>query len=98
MAEAAPIRTVGRHRVVRVADEDDPRLERDVLAGDPVRIAGSVPPLMAVTNDRAHALEPVDRRDDLLAELRMGLDDPPLRSSKATGLREDVARNADLPD
>ena len=43
VAEAAPVRPVGRHRVVRVADEDDPRLERDVLAGDAVRIAARRP-------------------------------------------------------
>ena len=31
-AQALAVRPVGRHRVVRVADEDDPRLERDRLA------------------------------------------------------------------
>ena len=98
MAEAATVGAVARHRVVRVADEDDPRLERDLLAGEPVRIAGAVPALVAVAHDRADLLEPVDRSDDPLAELGMGLDDQPLRLGQATGLREDLARDADLAD
>ena len=35
VAEPLPVGPVGRHRVVGVADEDDPGLERDVLAGTP---------------------------------------------------------------
>src|SRR5438477_11400082 len=98
VAESAPVGPVGRHRVVRDADEDDARLERDVLAGDAVGVAVAVPALVTMTHDRPHDLEPVDRGDDPLAELGMRLDDLPLCSGQATGLREHVARDADLPD
>ena len=69
-----PVRTVGRHRVVRVADEDDARFDRDIVAAQAVGIAGSVVALVAVPHDRSHLLEPVDRGDDLLAQLGMRLD------------------------
>src|SRR5205807_4540612 len=42
-----PVRPVGRHRVEGVAAADDARAERDVLAGEPVRIAAAVPSLVA---------------------------------------------------
>ena len=35
-AEGGSIRAVGRHRVEGVADEDDPRLDRDLFARKPV--------------------------------------------------------------
>src|SRR2546427_3783198 len=54
------VRPVGRHRVVRVADEYDPRLDRDVLASLAVGIAGAVVALVAVPNDRPDFFEPVD--------------------------------------
>jgi hypothetical protein len=38
-------------------------------AGEPVWIARAVVALVAVPHDRPHFFEPVDRRDDLLAEL-----------------------------
>ena len=84
--------------MVRVADEDDARLERDVLAGDAVGVAAAVPALVTVADDRPHDLEPVDRRDDPLAELRMGLDELPLGGGQPARLREHVARDADLAD
>src|SRR3954447_4126884 len=98
MAEAAPVRPGGRLRVVRVADEDYPRREWDLVAGDAVGVAAAVPALVAVSDDRPHALEPVDRGDDPLAELRMRLHDRPLRRREAPRLREHVARDADLAD
>src|SRR3954463_7069714 len=53
---------------------------------------------MAVAHDRPYILETVDRRDDPLAELRMCLDELLLGRGQAPGLREDVARDADLAD
>src|SRR5207248_297129 len=98
VAEAVPIRPVGRHRVVRIANEDDPRLERDVLAGEAVGVARAVPTLVAVADDRPDGLQPVDRSDDPLAELRVRLDDLPLGGSQAPRLGEHVARDTDLAD
>src|SRR5581483_11583462 len=45
--EALPVRPVGRHRVEGVADEDDPRLDRNLVAGLAVGIAVAVPALVA---------------------------------------------------
>src|SRR5262249_58350982 len=98
MAEPLAIRPVGRHRVICVADEDDARLERDVHPGEAVGVAGAVPPLVAVADDRADLLQTVDRGDDPLAELRMRLHDRALVRGEPTGLREDLARDADLAD
>ena len=53
VAQPLAVRAVGRHRVVRVADEDDARLERDLSPAEPVRIAAAVPALVAVADDRA---------------------------------------------
>src|SRR5436305_508822 len=72
------VRPVGRHRVERVAAEDDARLDRDLLAGELVGVAGAVEVLVTVAYDRPHLLEPLDRRDDPLAEDGMLLDDRPL--------------------
>src|SRR4051794_6710151 len=98
MREPPAIRAVGRHRVVRVADEDDPRLERDLLARDAVGIAAAVPALVAVAHDLAHLLQLLDRRDDPLTELGMRLHDRALFRGQAAGLREDRALDADLAD
>src|SRR5206468_9421945 len=76
LGEPLPVRAVRRHRVVRVADQDDPRFDRDVIAAEAVRIAGAVETLVTVSYDRLDILETVDRRDDPLAQLRMRLDDP----------------------
>src|SRR5262249_8085489 len=96
--EPLAIWPVGRHRVVRVADEDDPRLDRDLVANEPVGIAVTVEPLVTVAHDRPHLFEPVDRGDDLLAELRVSLDDLALRGRQRSRLRQDRLRDADLPD
>src|SRR5258705_12911662 len=45
---------VGRHRVECVADQDDPRLQRNGLTGDSVWIAPPVVVLVAASDDRAH--------------------------------------------
>jgi hypothetical protein len=41
-----PVGAVRDHRVIRVADGDDPRPERDSGTGEPVRIAIAVEPLV----------------------------------------------------
>ena len=84
--------------MVRVADEDDARLERDVLADHPVRVSHPVESLVAVSDDRADVFEPVDRRDDPLAELGMLLDQPALGLGQRARLREHGLRDADLAD
>src|SRR3954451_12116389 len=41
------VRAVGGHRVIGVADEHDAGRERDLVALEPVRVAGTVPALVA---------------------------------------------------
>ena len=84
--------------MVCVADEDDPRLDRNVLAELAIGIAGAVVALVAVPDDRPDFFEPVDRRDDPLAELGMLLDDLALLRRQRARLRQDRLGNADLPD
>src|SRR3954451_22182156 len=83
---------------MRVADEDDACLERDVAATETVRVAGAVETLVAVTHDRTHLFEAVDRSDDLLAQLRMHLDDLSLFRGQRARLRENRLRDPDLAD
>src|SRR4029450_9788856 len=83
------IGTVGRHCVVRVADEDDARLNRDFLAVKAVGIALPVVALVAVPDDRPYVLETVDGRDDPLAELGMRLDELALLWSQRARLGQD---------
>src|SRR5215212_5390306 len=65
--QRATVRAVAGHRVVRVADEDHARAERDAVAGQSVGVAAAVPALVAVADQRADALEERDRLEDLLA-------------------------------
>src|SRR5690349_2205038 len=97
-AEPLAVGPVGRHRVEGVADEDDPRLERDLPAGLLVRVAGAVPALVAAADDRAHLCEPLDRLEDPLAELRVHLDDRALLGRERPGLEQDARRDPDLAD
>src|SRR5688500_4819046 len=46
------VRPAVDHRLVGVGDSDDARAERDVLAAQPVGIAGAVEALVMVANDR----------------------------------------------
>ena len=63
-----------------------------------VGITGAVEALVTVAHDRSDLFEPVDRRDDPLAELRMLLDELPLLGCERPRLRQDRLRNADLAD
>src|SRR5207237_9118161 len=87
--ERLPVGPLRRHRVEGVADEDDPRLERDRLTRERVRIARAVPPLVAVADDRPHLGELVDRREDPLAELGVLLDLLALLGGEWAALAED---------
>ena len=84
--------------MVRIAHEDDPRLDRNLLAQLAIGIAATVEALVTVAHDRPDFFEPVDRRDDPLAQLGMLLDEPTLLLRQRARLGEDRLRNADLPD
>ena len=96
--EAPPVRPVGRHRVVGVADEDDARLDRDLLTREAVRVAAAVPVLVAVADDLADLLQPLDRGEDARAQLGVEPDDLPLLVGERARLGEDRLGHADLAD
>src|SRR5689334_8219231 len=74
-----PIRAVGRHGAPRVARAHDARGERDRLAGERIRIALAVPPLVARPDDCPDlAEEPTDALEHLLAEHGVRLHQLPL--------------------
>src|SRR5204862_1612136 len=79
-------------------DEDDPRLERNLVAGDPVRIAPSVEMLMAAPHDRANLSQALDRREDPLTQLGVLLHDPALFAGQGPRLEQDAGRDSDLAD
>src|SRR5439155_6689343 len=56
-ASGGAIDAVRGHRIEGVGHQDDPRAQRDVLTGQPQRIAGAVPPLVVVPDPA------IDRRD-----------------------------------
>ena len=66
----APVRPAERDRVVGVGDGHDPGAERDLLAGQAVRVAGAVPALVVVPDDRREQLRRLERLADAPADLR----------------------------
>src|SRR3954462_1898904 len=97
-AQPLAVGPVGGHRVERVADQDDPRLVRDLLAGLAVGVAGAVPALVAAPDDGANLGEPLDRLEDPLAELGVHLDDRALLGRERARLEQDAGRDPDLAD
>ena len=87
-----------RHDLDGVGDRDDACAERDVGAGDAVRVAEAVPPLVVVTHDRPRRREQVERLEELVADLGMRLDDPPLLVVERRRLEQHPVRDADLAD
>ena len=95
---ASGVDAIGRHRAVGVADGDDPRLDRDLLADQPIGIAAAVDPFVVMADGgRGHA-HPADATDQLLADLGMRSHDPPLRIVERATLRQDAVGNRDLAD
>ena len=88
---------VGTHRVPGVAAGDDPRLERDLLAGEAVRVAAAVPALVVRADDQTDvAHEAADAVEHLLALDRVGLDQLPLVRVELAGLVDDLLGDRDL--
>ena len=55
----------GGERVEGVGGAEDPPAERDLLAGQPVRISGPVPVLVVVRDVVERSLDVVERREDV---------------------------------
>ena len=93
-----PVRPGGGHRLEGVGDVEDARELRDLVADEPVRVAGAVVPLVVVADDRQLRRQLRDRRDDLRAQHRVGVHDHPLVAGEPLRLQQDVVRHADLAD
>ena len=99
VGERLAVGTVGAHRVPGVAAGDDPGLERDLFAGEAVRVAAAVPALVVGADDDADlAHEAADALEHLLALDGVGLDDRPLVGVELAGLVDDLLGDRDLAD
>ena len=87
-----------QHRVERVGDVDDPGAERDLLAAEPVRVAGAVEALVVVADRRHRVLEEAEAVDDARALLGVALHQRPLLARQARRLEEDRVRDRELAD
>ncbi len=97
--ERVAVGAIRGHRVVRVAAEDDPRLDRDLVAGEPVGIATPVEALVRAADDLADvAHEPADSREHPLALDRVRTNHLPLGLVERARLVDDLLGDRDLAD
>src|SRR3990172_949351 len=94
----ALVGAVGGHRVEGVADEDDARAERDLVAGEAVGVAAAVVVLVVVGDYRRGGRQVGEAAGDPGAHLRVPLDHRPLVLAEAAGLLQDVVRHGELAD
>lgn len=71
----APMRAARSHGLERVGDQDDPRLEWDVPAGEALRVASAVDTLVMVQHETRLVGE-LSRGDDVVPDLRVGAHHP----------------------
>ena len=95
-AHRLAVAAVGGHRLVGVADEHDPRGERDRLAGQLVGVALAVHALVGRAHDRGDALERRRGLQDALADDRVAAHELPLGVVERAGLVEDRVGDGDL--
>jgi hypothetical protein len=91
-----PVRSIRGQRVEAVHDREDARTDGDVGAADPIRVAGSVPVLVVVPDDRHDRIRKVDRREDLRADRRVQFHLLVFGRRQFSRLVEDVFGNRDL--
>ena len=101
-------RGINRHRLVIrarrrqgaevVHEAQDAGAERDVLALEAARIAAAVPSLVMTENQRRDRIGKRHRRDDVGADLRVGLDLLELFRRERARLRENVVGYGELAD
>ncbi len=96
--ERAPVGPRAGHRLQRVAGGDDPRAERDLVAGEAVGVALAVPALVAGAHERRDGLQRRRRADDALPDDGVLLDDRPLVVVQRAGLVQDGRGHRDLAD
>ena len=98
LTPSGPVRPIGEHRLEGDRNREDPRRERDLLAGERVWVTGAVPALVGVPDDRDDPPQEADGLEDAGAEERVLLHDLALLDRQRTGLREDRRGHADLAE
>src|SRR6266702_2737908 len=100
MIESCLVVPLTAQRVILIRQHDNPPLQRNLLALQPVRVARSIPPFMMGEGDgRRHLQERVGRpMQDVAADNGMRLDNLELLGSEAVRLEQDGIRNTDLAD
>jgi len=94
-----PIDAIARHRVIGVAGEHDARGDGDLVADEPVRVAGAVPALVARPDYLPDPTQqPTDAVEHELALDRVRLHDLELARGEGRRLVEDLLRDRDLAD
>src|SRR5690606_7682417 len=77
---------------------EDARVERDALAGEPVRVAVAVPALMVVADHPRDVAQERNGLQDVLADLGMAADRDVLLLRQTAGLVQDAVVDPDLAD
>ena len=95
---ARAVRTRRRHRVERVRDAEDARLERDVVAAAAGRISVSVPALVVVQDEREDRLGRAERAEHAGAGGRMAAHQAELLLGQRPALEQDRRRDDELAD
>src|SRR5262249_22806747 len=94
----ARVRTIERHGVERVRHREDARTKGDRLTPQSERIAGAIPALVVMIDDRHCAAKKGHLLDDLAADFWMPPHDRPLGGRQGPWLEENGVGNPDLPD
>ena len=88
----------GGHRVEGVGDGHHPGELRDLAAGQPVRVAAAVQPLVVVQDRRPGLAEEADAAHHLVPVLGVQLDDAPLLGGQRPVLAQQPGGHAELAD
>jgi taurine--2-oxoglutarate transaminase len=92
------VRPSVRHRVKRVGDPHDPRLQRDVLAAKSIGIARAIDILVMPAGDPSRDLEALALGEDLGSPHRVAPHDLPFVGSERSRLEQDPVRYVQLAD
>ena len=82
-AHRRAVGVAGGHHVEAVGHGQDPREQRDLLAGQVARVAAAVDPLVVAEHDLRHLAVAVHAADDVGAPLRMRADQLPVLLGEA---------------
>ncbi len=94
--QLAAVGTIRGERVEAVDDGEDAGADRDVLAGDAVRVPAAVPALVVAAHDRHDGKREIDEREDVRAHVHVFLHLLELGVGEPAGLVEDALGHGEL--